>query len=251
MIVFNISLVSSVRSLIPIADYPLIQGSAGAGTSGALIRGSGTVDLGLGSASNDDWSTISTYRGKKMNYNYFASHMGVVKNQEADWETDILNLQSYDSSKDFWYADPSLGVASIDSPWTVGVGEKYVVFVNGDLDINSNITVATGGFLAFIVKGDITIDATVQNLQGLFVMDNNFVTETVYVLGGPIDDQLTVQGSVIAWGSFSLTRNMGASNTTTAVERFYYRQDLLLNMPEKMKSFAMQWQEVPAGSFGE
>lgn len=79
-------------------------------------------------------------------------------------------------------------------------------------------------------------------MQGLYVMDNDFVTE---------DDntQLDVQGSVVAWGTFSVNRDLGNANVTIPAEKFTYRPDLLTNMPDKMKVFALQWQEVVAGTF--
>lgn len=125
---------------------------------------------------------------------------------------------------------------------------KYIIFVDGDLRITKNVRVGVGGFLAFIVKGSITIDPAVIALQGIYITDQNFVTETK---SPTLDNQLNVSGTVAAWGSFSLNRNLGAAkNFTTPAEKFIYRPDLLLNMPNRMKTFVMEWQEVVPGTYG-
>jgi hypothetical protein len=108
-----------------------------------------------------------------------------------------------------------------------------------------------GGFLAIIAKGSITVAPGVTTLQGIYLSSSNFVTTSVYVQGVTNDVQLNVAGSVVAWGILDLHRNLGGiGNSTQPAEKFTHRPDLLTNMPKKMKGFALQWQEVPAGSFG-
>lgn len=236
----------TVKSSLPSASTDLILPGTG-GTVGALIRGSGNPSLGLGAISAEEWSAVSTYRGKRMDYNYFAASMGVVRNSPSDWETDNLNMQT--GERDFWYAAPSSGVATIASPWLVASDEKQVVFVNGDLRIESDIEVEPGGFLALIVSGNIVIDPLVNLVEGILISSGNFETESAYEEGVVVDSQLNTSGSIITWGSMVLTRNLGPGNNSTPAEKFSYRPDMLISMPEKMKTFAMQWEEVVAGSF--
>lgn len=236
----------TVKSSLPTASTDLILPGTG-GTVGALIRGSGNPNLGLGSVSSEEWNAVSTYRGKRMDYNYFAASMGVVRNSPSDWETDTLNMQT--GERDFWYAAPTSGTATIASPWVVAAGQQQVVFVNGDLRIASDIDVEVGGYLALIVSGDIVVDPLVNSIEGILVSSGNFETESAYEEGVVVDSQLNTSGSVISWGSLVLTRNLGPGNNSTPAEKFNYRPDLLTNMPEKMKTFAMQWEEVVAGSF--
>lgn len=181
-----------------------------------------------------------------MNYDYFAAQMGVAKNQANDWLGGTLDKPTYDPAKDFWYSPATSDIAN---PWTVGATEKYVVFVNGDLNIKNNITVANGGFLAFIVKGNIVVDPGVTAVQGIYVANGNFTTLSIYSLGVTNDAPLAVQGSVVVWGNMDLRRNLGGAGNIDPGEQFGYRPDLLTSMPDKLKTFAMQWQEVPAGTF--
>lgn len=238
----------TVRSEMPSASYRLIL-AGGAGSVGALLRGDGSTDLGSGSVSDDLWTATSKYKGKKMDYAYFAAQMGVLPTQANDWGADTMNKPG--TTKDFHYIDPQSGTATVSSPWVVASGEKYVVFVNGDLRVSANTTVDDGGFLSFVVSGDIVVDPAVTSMQGMYIATGNFETESVDATGSIADVQLSVEGNVISWGTFSLGRSLVGGNINTPAEKFTYRPDLLTNMPDKMKTFAMNWQEVAPGTFGE
>ncbi len=240
----------TVASQLPSSAARLILPGVG-GTTGALIRASGSADLGVGEVSDALWSTLARYRGKQMDYSYFSAQLGVTRNQASDFGSDTLDLPSYDASKNFWYSAPLSGTATIGTPWTLGVGEKYVVMVEGDLRIEENISVPVGGYLAFIVSGNITVDPTVSQIQGVYIASGDFVTESQYLAGVSDDVPLVVEGNVVAWGSVVLTRDLGASNSTTPGEKFVYRSDLLTNMTTKMKTFVIEWKEVVPGSFGQ
>jgi|GEM_PF-3462678 len=238
-----------VKSGLPSASDRLIL-SSGTGSAGALLLATtNTPNLGLGKVSDEGWIAKSKYKGKTMGYDYFAAHMGVVKGQASDWQSDTITMPSYDAGKEFLYIKPTSNQATIGEKWTVANGEKYTVFVNGDLRVSADIVVADGGFLSLIVSGKVVVDPGVEQLQGLIVVGKNFVTEAKYDKDNDIvDSPLEVQGTVVAWGEMQLFRNLGIGNSVPA-EKFVYRRDLLANMPEKMKVFAMQWQEVVAGSF--
>jgi len=234
-------------SLAAGSRYLIIPGSGGS-TVGALMRSGGTAPtLGAGTANANSWSAISTYKGVRMDYAYFTREMAVLPNQASDWNGAIMDKPTYSAAKDFYYFNP--GPATISNPWAVAANEKYTIFVNGNLNINSDITVAPGGFLAFIVNGDITVGTEVASIQGLYVADDNFVTSSKYVLNSVSDSQLSVAGSVAAWGTFSLGRNLGGTNSSAPSELFTYRSDLIASMPDKMKTFLMQWGEVVPGTF--
>lgn len=237
----------AIRSDLPSSARLILAGSGG--SAAALIRGSGSADLGSGQVSDSLWTTASKYKGKKMDYSYFAAQMGVVSGQANDWGADTMNKPG--TTKDFHYLNPQTDEATISTPWVVGSNEKYVVFVDGDLDIAANITVASGGFVSFIVNGDISVAPAVTNIEGVYIASENFVTDTVDINEVIADVALDVRGTVVAWGSMLLNRSLISGNSTTPAEKFTYRADLLENMPDKMKTFAMNWQEVAPGTFGE
>ena len=68
----------TVRSELPTALTRLILPGAG-GTSAALLRASGQTDLGAGTVSTEGWSILTRYQGKRMDYQYFAARMGVIR----------------------------------------------------------------------------------------------------------------------------------------------------------------------------
>ncbi len=223
-------------SVTAINKYLVIPGTA---ASAAVIRASGDAPvLGAGSVNAQGWSAKSSYKGKRTDYTYFAKEMGLLNTSPT---INSLGTKPATAS-DFYYYNGS-GVVS--GAWNVVANESYIVFVNGDLSINQNIDVAPGGFLTFIVKGDIIVDSAVTSIEGLYVSDGDFVTTT----NGAVDVQLNVEGSVVAWGDVTLNRDMVANNSNSPSESFVYRPDLIVNMPDNMKTFVMQWSEVVPGTY--
>ncbi len=134
-------------------------------SSGLVITGGGDIDadqdptLRYGKLRQDTVQSRiigSVYNGPRENYQYF------------------YNLYSLGSApiSDFNGTQPGSGPAngrayyagstqSINSAWLIPSGQKTVIFVNGNLNINNTITVDKGGFLSFIVNGNITVANTV------------------------------------------------------------------------------------------
>lgn len=238
----------TVRSQLPSSTTRLII--PGTNDLAALVKAStGAPNIGAGSQiSTTQWQAVSRYQGKKMDYSFFAANLGLTSSTADNFGSgsgaDTISKPAYAPAQDFWYQN---GNATVNSAWNVGASEKYIIFVNGDLTVNANVTVASGGFLAFIVNGGVTVGTGVTSLQGLYILDNNFTTNSV---ASGDDVQLTVQGSVITWSGVSLGRDLGSTNINTPAEKFTYRPDLIVNMPDKMKIFALRWQEVAPGTVG-
>lgn len=53
----------------------------------------GGSDLGMGTVSDPGWTAKTTYKGKKIDYSYFAAGMGVVSGQANDWPTNNLSYK--------------------------------------------------------------------------------------------------------------------------------------------------------------
>ncbi len=236
----------SVRSELPSGSEALIVPGAG-GALGALMRASGSLDTGAGEVSAEGYSAVTAYRGRTMNYDYFAAHMGVTPSTVNYWAADTMNKPANDPERVFYYQNPSGSEASVTSPWTVAAGESYVVFVNGDLRIAADVVVEEGGFLAYIVNGDVRVSPAVTDVAGLFVVDGVLSTETNATVDVPVE----FQGSVVVWGGINFGRDLITGNVSQASETFVYRPDLLVNMPEAMKVFALRWEEVVPGTIGQ
>jgi len=135
----------------------------------------------------------------------------------------------------------------LSAAWQVTNSESYVVFVDGDLLIDENVTVASGGFLAFVVRGSINIDPAVTTVEGLYIADSNLIVNS----NGSVDVPLSANGSFTAWGSVSLNRDLDTDNFSTPAVVFSYRPDLIVNMPDDMRTYALQWSEVVPGTYGD
>jgi hypothetical protein len=234
---------NTIVSELPRADERLII--PGTADLAAIVRASGSVGVGLGQISDTRWSALSGYQGQTMDYRFFASKMGVTGGSADNFTGDELTKPT--SGEEFYLSVPSGGTATLDNSWSVSDSESYVVFVNGNLRITNNVTVGdNGGFLAFIVNGGISVAPTVTNMQGIYVMDESFTTESA---GAGSDIPLVTEGMIVTWQGVSLNRDLGGeTNYNTPAEQFGYRPDLLVNMPEEMKSFALRWQEVAPGT---
>jgi hypothetical protein len=151
-----------------------------------------------------------------------------------------------------YYVETGMTTAA-SSPWVIGATEQMVVFVNGDVTINSPIIITPGGFFALIANGNITVSSTVggavasaiPTLEGIYIASNagrtaTFSTDASSTVG---TERLIIKGSVIA-DNFTLTRDLGSSNDTTPAEQFIFNPQLLFTMPDVMKEIPYVWQEV-------
>ncbi|MBP8591423.1 hypothetical protein KBI33_03110, partial [Candidatus Shapirobacteria bacterium] len=130
---------------------------------------------------------------------------------------------------------------SIDSPFSVGANEKFVIFVDDDLNINQSITVAPGGFLAFIVKEDITIAPGVTQVQGVYFADGSLIVES----SDATDEQFKGQGIFVAKEGASLKRNFrNARNAEEPTEVFTFDPSYLFTAPKVFREKPYLWREV-------
>jgi hypothetical protein len=126
---------------------------------------------------------------------------------------------------------------------------NYVILVNGNLTIDSNIVVPPGSTLLITVKGNIKIGEDVNRLDGIYSTDKNFSVE-----GAEPEDneQLVIQGSVIAnatksGGKFTNNRDLGDDNETPSI-KIVYRPDFVLNAPELIRFRNYVVREVAPGN---
>jgi hypothetical protein len=134
-----------------------------------------------------------------------------------------------------------------------------VIFVDGNVTINGNITLANGAFLGVVASGNITVDPSVgntipkanptsadANLVGAFFANGNFTGGTT---GSQTDKQLVIYGSVAAdaelngAGKVSSQRDLGGLNAMPGVA-FIWNPNLILNAPQPFTDAVMDWREV-------
>jgi len=118
-------------------------------------------------------------------------------------------------------------------------GQTYsqIVFISGDLTINTDITIPQASTLLFIVKGDVKISKQVQNVQAAIFTDNTIYTAYDIVDG---DETLMLEmKGVFAADKFVLQRGRKKNETTT--ERFVYEPKYLLKMRAYTTKTQVEW----------
>jgi hypothetical protein len=173
----------------------------------SLENNSGCTSCNFGGTSN--WNVSKNIIGEDYGYKYF-----------------------YDR----YYTE--LGQGTILTSWSDIKNRTGVVFVNGDLNIDSNNTIGTNQYLMVIVKGDINIDQSVNNISGIFVADG------LINAGGSSDTQLIINGSlysslsnvVLNRSYITLTKN----NTSPSV-LVKYRPDFIFSLPGSLIKVLSGW----------
>jgi len=147
------------------------------------------------------------------------------------------------------YATGDLAVNDT-STVTFGSGKNYIILVDGNLNIRTNITVPVGSTVIFSASGNISIDANVGNIQGAYSADEDFTIETAASCpAGTADTQLIIEGQAVVnagrqGGSFINRRNLCAGNNVNPSVLFEERPDFILNYPSLTKQNRRVWQEI-------
>ena len=149
----------------------------------------------------------------------------------------------------------TLNANGAPASFTFQGGKNYVIIVNGDLTINTQIHVPKGSTATFIVSGNIIVNPTVGNvigdfttttpqIEGFYSTDKDFRTGT-----GSL--RLNIAGSVIVdaaktspAGIFQFQRDLSAGNAQCPAFSIQERPDFMLNAPDIIKYQNTIYQEV-------
>ena len=171
------------------------------------------------------WNANSiTSFSRRFDYNYFEDLV----------QSDIFGTTDLDGYE--WIKN--IGPTTLEA--TNYSNRKVILFVDGNLTINGNITLDDGeGFFGVFVSGDIIISPTVTSLEGLYLTDTGFETGS---LGPDLDAPLLVRGSVASYGGMSLQRDL--ADDSSPAEIFEFAPDQLLLFPESLGYSRTRWTEV-------
>ena len=230
-------------------------------TDGFIIMGSGEIETnGYTTERLENISATGTSKTRyEERYQYFYRNSPLGLNPNDDFSGSAGDALKPGSSGDYY----SAGDLTIQNNWNVTSGEKYIIFVDGNLTLNGDntdqlITVETGGFIAFIVTGDIiieeslgnsTLDDLTPNLSGVFIADGIIDIQTRGFDNGG-DDRFVGEGVFAGWSGVDLNRSFTGTpggdieNTDKPVEVFIYRPDFLVNLPKTMSIPIRIWQET-------
>lgn len=198
--------------------------------AGGLVTGSGSVDFGDGSLSENGWLVVDqSYSGPNYYVSYFENRF--------EGSEDVINVGGNEDS-----LSEVDGLSGCDAT-TCSFGVDSVVILRrnqtADFTIDRNIVVADGGFFAVLSKGGLIVEGGVAQLDGLYLTEGVFEIEDG-------DNQLIVNGSVadVGGGGILIKRNLGVDNKNNPGVIFNYRPDLLIRMPPELLKTRYEIEEL-------
>ncbi|MFC1653969.1 hypothetical protein ACFL1M_03945 [Patescibacteria group bacterium] len=226
----------------------LLDLSATTDSSGVVTTSSAGghyVDINFGEGSS--YVALSEYRttNRREGYEYFYRlfELGLAPTDDFVDAANVGYPSSGPSNGRAYYSDESI---VINSDWDLLPGDSIVVFVDGDIRVQSQIITDVGEFVAFIASGDIIFDPSVGTteaglsglVQGVFVANGQIIVEAAAT-------KFVGEGTFVGWGGVDLSRDYGdATNNLYPAELFIYRPDFVTNAPARMKRPVIRWQEV-------
>lgn len=239
----DLSSTGDLRSSVPSGLSFSLNGTGG---YPGIPAYSGTLNLGSGSVSSNNWKANSGFTGRRWDYTYFTS---LAPPEVFTDSASIINSSSINASelrngyqKDGYTWRYRNGDLTINGTTNL-TSAKIILIVNGNLTIGNNITLTDGqGFFSTIVKGNTTLAPQVSHpndvsLEGMFMSDGTFST-------GEGSGRLYLRGAVAAWGGVNLQRDLGNSNSDTAAEFIEYAPDMILTFPRELLRTGLVWREI-------
>ena len=186
--------------------------SLGLSSPGVVSYGTGydfslsAFDHGETQVSSTNWLVNQTLPSELF-YERFIHKLGIPGTETPLPEPLIDLAKPGCSSPCILYANGNMTTRTA-SPWTIGATEQMILVVNGNLTINSPITITSGGFFGAFVNGNITVSpavgttasSTTTSLDGIYVASNS-TKNAVFSTGDSSvasSERLNIAGSVIA-----------------------------------------------------
>ncbi|HNY63748.1 MAG TPA: hypothetical protein PKL91_08615, partial [Bacteroidales bacterium] len=131
------------------------------------------------------------------------------------------------------------GVGVTGDTWDEKPSEG-VFFVNGNLNIDSDFTLATEKFFMVVVSGNITISNTVNQIDGIYVSDGELSAT------GNSVNALIINGMIFSRSNVRLARSFvdKTLNNTAPATVVNYQPGLLFNMPVKISKVISGWRVI-------
>ncbi|MBI3558853.1 hypothetical protein HY085_00485 [Candidatus Gottesmanbacteria bacterium] len=236
----------------------VVASNPGAG----IVESGGTINSGAGQISRNNNFNLTSYSNATPAVSYAGLLTAVAKNAGAGNnfdsicdgpKTDSITLPGYTiycyvpsgftgalqaaaaSGTNILYPVPDWGSPNpITSATTVN--SKTVVFVNGDLSINTNVTVGANGGAVFVTNGNVAVDPTVTRIDGIYIFNGNFND-------GASASQLNGNGSLLGIGTGSFT--FGRTYTGGAAESWTYEPKYLDLFKKILSTASYTWKELP------
>jgi hypothetical protein len=244
----NVFTRGDIRSEIPTVDSLILDDPASRQPGVAVYGGNPpygydfAAGASSGSVSSRNWLSSTNTSSNIYKYAYFRSLASGKQINPVSSNGIIRNgdVHRNGGGPDYNFIESTTADTTLESNITLMGGQKTVIFVQGNLRINNNISKINldNSFLMFVVSGDIIVNSTVTEITGVYTTDGTFITES-----DGDDLQLNVVGSVAAF-DVDLKRYLGAGNATDPAELFTYSPELVVNYPPALSERHLVWREV-------
>jgi hypothetical protein len=223
-------------------------------SNNAIIFHGGGSTWGNGNVNVKQWEaqpyTITPGNSYSTLYNTYKNYVSPVALTTTG--IDAITASGY-------YIDSTVGAGyklTLDSKWSgkTVTNKTIIIFVPGDLQIDSSFTVTNNGgsSLIFIVQGNIGINPTVSSVQGIYLADGAIDTSCNSTFTGsecgPDENdsasrnQLTLSGVFVSYNDgFVLDRSSSTSGQPGEI--FNYRPDMILASTLGIGQQKFSWKE--------
>ena len=251
--------------------YMSLRGAGG--TPGIVFTGNGSVNLGFGQASQnpDNWlvgqppyTQTYTPKGTELKTSYNTMHQTALRsgitptalgNSECGAGGIASCVLAANLANGVYIANGNLTLTG--ASYTFPAGKDFVILVNGDLNIQTEVHVPIGSSALFTASGNINVASSVgeavtsstrANVEGYNSADKSFYVQGI-ISCTTADRRLNVAGSIavnaaLTGGSFVNQRDLCAGNLQCPASTVTERPDFVLNAPDFLKSARRIWQEI-------
>jgi hypothetical protein len=269
----------AIKNPVPSTKSPTTAGN----TASAFYSSTGNTDLGSVS-STIKWlvnkeSAVNApppNSGGSTSYSFYINRVkqfkiatkdlpGISCDSATPTKNCISALNGAEAGGNIYFVDGNLTIKSnSDIVNLAGQNKRAVVLVNGNVRINSTISVGVSNLLIIAAKGDITIDSSIgnsspnpnptgvtpSNLDGIFTAEGNIILDN----NDGVNKQLIVSGTLIAnanrpfatngSGKIIINRDLGIDNNTSPVLFVAPRLKFITLLTDFYRVSSKFWTEV-------
>ncbi len=219
--------------------------------NGGIVRSNQNIDM-LSEASGDNTDGLIEVGGTNISFfssskNWKITQSGIPEDHLYDYywnavsnaKTQITTQLAASSGIYYKTGDFTINQQSIPSSYGTTTFNQ-IVFINGNLTIDKDISVSSNSAALFIVSGNVNISKSVNALSvGIFT---NGQISTAYDLNESEGSGTLVLHGIYAADKFNFQRTLqGTNNSTDPSEDFTYEPKYLINLKSFFTSSSVKW----------
>ena len=198
-------------------------------TDGLIEAGGTSVSF---FTSDKNWKVTQSDIPEDHSYNYYWNNVSSSKTQ-------ITTQLATGSAVYYKTGDFTINQQSVPSSYDTATFNQ-IVFINGNLTIDKDISVGSNSAALFIVSGNVSINKTVNNI-GAAIFSNGQISTAYNLSEGETSSTLFLKGMYAA-DKFNFQRTLqGTNNASTPSEDFTYEPKYLMNLKPFFTNSMVKW----------